>query len=970
MASAAASILRHVEQFIAVHPTEGWTDHQLVERFVRERDEAAFAALVRRHGGMILGVCRRILRHEQDAEDAFQAAFLILARKARTIRRSEAVGGWLYRVAYHVAVRARAAALKRDRRTGPGLEIVPQRESADVTWREIRTVVDEELGSLPASYRSALVLFYLEGRTQEEAARQLGWSKGTLRRRLDKGRELLRLRLIRRGLAPAAALTASLLADGAAAAVPSVLAHTIGRQISRPATISPGVALLAEGGIKSLARGKLKLELAILLAICIAGGAGLGTPGLVTPAEEPPAHSAPKAESPAPAPRDKKEKPQPLVLRGRVLDPDGRPVQGARLYSPHLLKDPPDTDDDITVVQRGVTGADGLFHVTIPPADARLDWGASLVAAADGYGVDWVDLPKGDSATELTLGLVKEHSIRGRIVSTEGKPLAGIRVSISALMMKPNGRLDDFLTVWQKDWQSAQRRAPKQLEASLHAITSATTDKDGQFRIPGVGTERVAVLQIRGNGIAQAFLYVITRPGFDPKALNKATRDRIAAEQRTGDESPSLYGPRFEHVATPGRIVEGTVREAGSGKPVAGFMVTAQAGFNNPVVSVSDKQGRYRLVGLPKMKEYLLSAEPPESSSWLRQGARAADSEGLRPLTVDFTVARGVVITGRVIDRATGKGEQSGLRFAPLPDNKYFDKPGYDSYRYERLSTATDAQGRFRIVVLPGPGVLMAQAWAGEKTNDGQAISPYKQAEFDVEDRKHIPVTNADDENRYFTAAGNSLEFLDILNVAKRLDLAPDAGAVTCDLHLERGRTLTVKVHDAEGKPLTGAAVSGLSATASVVPSLRGDACTVLALDPKKPRRLIFLHLGRQLGGTLTVRGDEKEPATIRLMSTGTVIGRLLDGDGHALAGVEINPAFDDGDARYLYDRLDPDRLSVRTDKDGRFRLEGVVPGLKFGLSLRHGRKYLAGDPRIGPRQVKPGETLDLGDRRTIPRPR
>ena len=99
-------------------------------------------------------------------------------------------------------------------------------------------------------------------------------------------------------------------------------------------------------------------------------------------------------------------------------------------------------------------------------------------------------------------------------------------------------------------------------------------------------------------------------------------------------------------------------------------------------------------------------------------------------------------------------------------------------------------------------------------------------------------------------------------------------------------------------------------------------------------RRLIFLHLGRRLGGILMVRG-EKEPPTVRLTPTGTVIGRLLDGDGHALAGVEIDLAFDDGDARYFYQRLDPDRPLIRTDKEGRFRIEGVVPGLKFGLSVR-----------------------------------
>jgi RNA polymerase sigma factor (sigma-70 family) len=969
MASASASILRHVEQFIAVQPTERLTDHQLVERFVRERDETAFAALVRRHGGMVLGVCRRILRHEQDAEDAFQAAFLILSRKARTIRRSEAVGGWLYRVAYHVAVRARADAIKHGRPTGVGLETVPQRESADVTWREIRAVVDEELGRLPESYRSALVLFYLEGRTQEEAARQLGWSKGTLRRRLDKGRELMRLRLIRRGLAPAAALTAALLGDSTAPAVSAIQVHAVVRQALHSATVSPTTALLAEGGIKTLAQGKVKLALAMLLAISVVSGVGLWMPGLVTPAGEPTVHSSQKTEPPALAPPDKKAKPQQLVLRGRVLDPDGKPVKGARLYSPHVKKDPPDTDDDITVVQRGVTGADGRFRVTIPPSDARLDWGASLVAAADGYGVDWVEMPKSDSPAELTLRLVKDQEVRGRLVSTEGKPLAGVRVRVLALLMKPDGRLDDFLVAWEKDWQNAQGQTPKQTEMPTDSMASIVTDKDGRFRIPGLGSERVALLQIRGDGIALATLHVIARAGFDPAPWNRAVRQRMAAEQSIPVEPPLLYGPAFEHVAVPTRIIEGTVRETGSGKPVAGYTISHSLGLGDSPSSVSDKQGRYRLVGLPKMKHYQFGAEPPENSAWLRAGARLEDTEGLRPLTVDFTVARGVVVKGRVIDKTTGKGVQGSLRFAPLPDNKYFGKPGYDSYRYERLSTATDAEGRFRIVVLPGSGVLMAQAWAGEKTNDGQAINAYKQAEFDAEDRKHIPVTNTDDGGRFFTADGNSLEFLSILNAIKRLDLAPDAGTVTYDLFVERGRTLTVKVQDAEGKPLAGVAVTGLSATFSMVPSLREASCTVFALEAKKPRRLIFLHPGRQLGGTLTVRGDEKEPLTARLAPTGAVIGRLLDIDGQAIAGVEIGLAFDDGDAREMYRRLHPDRPPTRTDKEGRFRIEGVVPGVKFGLSLRQGRIYLAGEPRIGLRQVKPGETLELGDIHTKPRP-
>jgi hypothetical protein len=416
------------------------------------------------------------------------------------------------------------------------------------------------------------------------------------------------------------------------------------------------------------------------------------------------------------------------------------------------------------------------------------------------------------------------------------------------------------------------------------------------------------------------------------------------------------------------RIIEGTVREAGTGEPVAGFTISSLVGDNNPVAAVSDKEGRYRLIGLPKRKQYLLTAEPPENSSWLRAGVRPADTEGLQPLKVDFTVARGVVVTGRVIDKTTGKGVQSSLGFAPLPENKYFGKPGRDSYRYERLSNPTDAEGRFRLTVLPGPVVLTVLAEGGEKTKDGQAINPYMPAEFDAADRKRLSVIETEDGERYFLAADNSHEYFSNANAVKRLDLAPDARKARCDLVLSRGRTRTVKIRDPQGEPLGGVAIAGMTASGSIYPAVRDAEVTIFALNPDKPRRLLFLHLRRQLAGLLTVRGDEKEPPVARLERTGSVTGRLLDSDGQPIAGVVISPSFEDGAARTLYQHVDQPGRSPCTDKDGRFRLKGIIPGLKFGLGLRHGRTFLVGEPRIGLRQVKPGQTLDLGDIRTKPR--
>jgi protocatechuate 3,4-dioxygenase beta subunit len=752
-----------------------------------------------------------------------------------------------------------------------------------------------------------------------------------------------------------ALLAATALTTETASALPvGLLAKTTG------SAVSPAVAALVDGGSSILSASKAKAATAMLLAVSALTGAGLWTyrsPAVALPPPKEVANPSNPAKTPAI---------EPVVLTGRVLDPDGKPVKGARLYSPHVKKDTPAVMDDITVVPRGLTDAGGRFRIALPRADVRPDWNASLVAAAEGYGVAWTPLPKGDTSADLTLRLVQDQPIQGRIISTEGKPLAGVRVGVLALMTKPNGRLDDFLIAWEKDWQSAQRRAPKQVELPTDTMASLVTDKDGRFRIAGVGAERVAILRIQGAGIAHASLYVIARRGFDPASVNKAVRNSMAVELRP-QPPPFLFGPTFEFVAPAARILEGTVRESSSGKPVPGFTLSSSAGYDNPISAVSDKQGRYRLIGLPKTKQYLLNAEPPPDSAWLRTGARIADTEGLQPLKVDFTVARGVVVMGRVIDKTTGKGVRSSLHFAPLPDNKFFGKPGWDSYHYERFSNPTDAEGRFRLRIIPGPGVLMAHAWAGEKTKRGQEINPYKQAEFDAAERKQIPVVETSDGDHYFIAAGNSLEFLDGTNAAKRLDLAPDADAVPCDLILKRGRKMAVRIEDAEGKPLTGATVAGMSATGSIYPALGEAACTIFALDPKKPRRLIFLHPGRKLAGTLTVRGDEKESPLVRLVPTGSVTGRLLDLDGQPLAGIDIDLSFEDGAARNLYRHLDSPVPSPRTDKDGRFRVEAVVPDLKFGLSLRHGKTFLAGEPRIGIRQTKPGATLDLGDIRVKP---
>ena len=186
----------------------GMSDAQLVSRFTGGRDstaESAFRELVHRHGPMVMGVCRQILRRAQDAEDAFQATFLILVRKARSVQVRDTLAPWLYSVAYRTAQRARASGARYRQGETEQLESI-EAEPEDVTQFDLRPLLHEELGRLPDKYRSPIVLCHLEGKTHEEAARMLHWPVGTVSGRLSRGRELLKSRLERRGLAVPSAM--------------------------------------------------------------------------------------------------------------------------------------------------------------------------------------------------------------------------------------------------------------------------------------------------------------------------------------------------------------------------------------------------------------------------------------------------------------------------------------------------------------------------------------------------------------------------------------------------------------------------------------------------------------------------------------------------------------------------------------------------------------------------------------------
>lgn len=313
-------------------------DGQLLESFELHGDQAAFEALLLRHGPMVLGACQRVLRHAEDAEDAFQATFLVLARKAGSVRPREQVGNWLYGVAYRTALKARTAAARRrarERQVRPMTEEAVPATRSECDWQP---VLDRELHRLPARFRAAVVLCDLEGKSRKAAAQELGVPEGTLSAHLARARRLLARRLTRQGVALGAGGVAVLFAENAApAAVPSsLLSSTVqaaafgaAGEAAAAGVISGQVATLTEGVLHAMFLSKLQLVIVALLVVAVAGG-GLGFLTHQALADKPAADAQPakKSEADPAAPPVKKPEADPNAKPVKKGEADGSTLAG------------------------------------------------------------------------------------------------------------------------------------------------------------------------------------------------------------------------------------------------------------------------------------------------------------------------------------------------------------------------------------------------------------------------------------------------------------------------------------------------------------------------------------------------------------------------------------------------------------------------------------------------------------------
>jgi RNA polymerase sigma factor (sigma-70 family) len=877
-------VLRHIQDLAGDRAGGGQADGALLRAFLSRGDQPAFEALVRRHGPMVLRVCRRTLGNTHDAEDALQATFLVLARQAASIRNQDALGGWLHGVAYRMATHAKRAAARRHKHESRANATPPQDPALGAAWQELQALLDEEIAALPESLRTPFIACCLENQSCAEAARQLRLKEATVCMRLSRARKVLRQRLTRRGVALTAVLAAAAVgANDARAALPRSLVGPTARAATRivagqglaDGLVSAEVMTLVKGANHAMFLGKGKL--ALLLLLCTATlGASLGWAALCSagagpapPARQLPpgaAREGPKKEQPAPAaapgPGEAGDR---LTVRGRVLDPDGKPLAGAELYlGGHTRPKAP------AYPVRATTGASGAFAFTFAWSElGKADPDDPLyqvLAVAAGYGCAWTTADP-TAASDVTLRLVKDAPVKGRILDADGKPVAGARLTVTGVAAK--GR----------DGQPGAGGWGGPLPGQAEVLT---TGADGRFQVAGVGSDRVVNMRLEGRGIATADF--------------------------------GAQGAAFEYQAAVSRPIRGVVRDKDTRKPLAGISVTGGL-----CKSVTDKEGHYELLGVAKADRNGLGLNPAEGQLYFHRVVWVQGKPGLEELTADCELVRGAVtVRGKVTDKATGRPIAGArVEYIPLYGNDTAAK--MDNESYPRTETTTGADGMYALPVMAGPGVIRVTSPRPDVYMPAWVTLKERQAFF------KRPVAESGFETIFIVDLGGGSRGMvgpEGCHALVLLEPGEKDEALVRDVALEPAQQRQGRVLGPDGQPLSGVTVRGLTPGGGEE-TLKGAEFTVRGLNPKMPARLLtFHHKGKNLGSFLKGLPAEKDgPLIVKLQPCGSLSGRIVDQDRQPVAGFR-------GELSVGY----WGQHEFTTDKQGRFRVEGLAPGLGYSV--------------------------------------
>ena len=960
--------LGQINRLFADGSVTGLSDAQLLERFVGRGDATSFEALVARHGPMVLSVCRGILHDPNDADDAFQATFLILVKKAGTFGGRVVLGGWLYQVAHRVAIQANIAAdRRRAREREAGQMKTASALSGPVIGDEFLPALHEEIARLPEKHRMPILFCELEGLTQAQAAGQLRWSERTLRRRLGEARDRLKGRLARRGLSPDDAMLGAVFLREARVAVPASLNESTVRaaldlvhHTIAAGTVSAAARALTQEVVKMMLFQRLKWVSAALLA---AGAGGIVAATFAVDSDDEPRRrdQPPRVIASKPEPkREFKEAAgdgrKPVSIAGRVLDPDGAPLPAAKIYVRHSHWF--DRGEESRAIEQPTTaGPDGRFRIDLDPSksDAPIGdgppWHAAMIAAvAPGYGPAWITAGEAvQGGAELRL-VRDDLPIRGRVLDSQARPVAGAAIRVEFLGLTRDGvDLDGLLASGKLDWDGSMvptiRRPQWPSPTWIGRDGRVTTDADGRFELKGLGRDRAALLRIEGPGIEYGRIAVLDRASRGTRRVpgqSPLTFDSVNGEMGLG-----LYASSFEHAVGPGKPIAGVVKLKGTGRPLAGVTVAAQVPGRvwSVVMAKTDERGHFRLDGLPKSPTYQVDVRPGPGASYLGgKPQTVSDTEGLKPIAMTFELSRGIAVTGRLIDKQTGRAVPSDqVVYFPLPNNPH--REGIHG-----MASGTDDS--FRITVPPGGGMIAVKG-------RGTSI-PYPGARLLPADKGKLQVKGED-----------GSEFgvpLSMYQAYRFVDYAEGTESATLDLEVTSGIARKVELVGPSGRPATGASAMGLTTDPFASTTIDVAQFEVQGLRPDETRLVEIRHEGLGVGGSVSISGSDPadRPLIVKLARSSAISGRLLDEDGLPLRGAKVEAIVV---KRQGYGASDPNfrpRAAV-SDVEGRFRIDGINPTLSVLLWFhKPGAAPYSHQPKsdkdLSNLITRPGETIDLKD--------
>jgi RNA polymerase sigma factor (sigma-70 family) len=966
---ASESVVRQLGSLFDGGAVAGLSDRQLLERFTARHDacgEAAFAALVSRHGPMVLAVCRQLLGDRHLAEDAFQAVFLVLARKAPSVRGPDLLGNWLYGVALRTARCAKVQLARRrrneggetTRRLGPGSNAlvdptVPPAEQP-VLAREQSEALHREIERLPRSFRLPIVLCYFEGLTLDEAARRLRCPAGTVGSRLARARDKLRRGLTRRGMAlPSAALAVAAAPKSASAAVSSLLGKATTQAALRfaagpaaGAAASASATALAQEVLRSMLIHKLRLTLATWLALA-AGSAGVGYLAYSSTPEDDPMRNpadrpAPVAAQTQPRVGDRTRPAAPLedadrwgrmTVTGRVLNPVGQPAADVPVDivgRPRALQAGADERMDPYVrLGGGVTDADGRFRLeAVRSSSARHDDVCTL-AAADGSGLGCAKLNPDAEQPTVEIRLRPEQVIHGRLVDVNGQPAAGVEVRVHSVYRSATNQDFEGLGI---PWMGP----PEGLRAWPRPVT---TDEQGRFALAGIG---------RGLSVT---LYV-DDPRFARQKLQVQTDDRDGPK----DVSAALQ---------PATIIEGRALTADTGQPIPGAVIAVDSVGRDHGWFTSkfraDDQGRFRVNPYPG-ESFRVRAHPRAGQPYPVRQEEFAWTKGAVKKEIDLKLPRGVLIRGRAIEEGTGR-PVAGARVHFFPTKRSEGLIFGDD-----ASAGSQGDGSFQVAVPPRKGHLLV---LGPTLN-------------------YVPKVIGGG-TLYAGAQPGGLRFYAHDIIAYEVKAGDEPHELTATLR--PGKIVRGRLVGPEGKAVEDAVIltrqqldpTNLTWRGHGFIHARGGRFEVYGLDPEQATPVYFLDAEHQWGMAVELSGKQAdEEMTVQLQPCGQASARFVGPDSQPVANLAIFGYFElimtPGPNQKVYlDRgehlvadaalmpnVDPKHYNPRstlTDAGGRITLPALIPGALYRISDWSTRADLNTGAQIRKDfTVQPGETLDLGE--------